>query len=233
MMRAREGLLVLRASLRTHGLGLAHIHVRLNSSQLHNAVRRQVGLETEPNDPANRRSYFNTINELLGRARPLVISFGSMMEERASAKRLMMAVAQIVKFIDAESPIRFSDRGDRDRLHAVWRRCTMRGCSGSKIASRFRRCSRPRRRSSAGERVIEEALKSPHYRAYLERQGRVAVQFGFSDSGRFIGQMAGDFSHRAVAVADRAAAGQARARASSKQYYSTRTANRSGVGGIR
>ncbi len=44
-----------------------------------------------------------------------------------------------------------------------------------------------------GERVIEEALKSPHYRAYLERQGRLAVQFGFSDSGRFIGQMAATF----------------------------------------
>ena len=44
-----------------------------------------------------------------------------------------------------------------------------------------------------GERVIEEALKSPHYRAYLNRQGRMAVQFGFSDSGRFIGQMAATF----------------------------------------
>jgi phosphoenolpyruvate carboxylase len=44
-----------------------------------------------------------------------------------------------------------------------------------------------------GERVIEEALKSPHYRAYLERQGRLAVQFGYSDSGRFIGQMAATF----------------------------------------
>jgi phosphoenolpyruvate carboxylase len=44
-----------------------------------------------------------------------------------------------------------------------------------------------------GERVIEEALKSPHYRAYLERQGRLAAQFGFSDSGRFIGQMPAAF----------------------------------------
>jgi hypothetical protein len=44
-----------------------------------------------------------------------------------------------------------------------------------------------------GERVIEEALKSPHYREYLEGQGRLAVQFGFSDSGRFIGQMPATF----------------------------------------
>jgi len=36
-------------------------------------------------------------------------------------------------------------------------------------------------------------LKSPHYRAYLERQGRLAVQLGFFDSGRYIGQMPATF----------------------------------------
>jgi phosphoenolpyruvate carboxylase len=189
---AREGLLVLRASLKTHGLGLAHIHVRLNSSQLHNAARRQVGLETEPNDPANRRSYFNTINDLLGRVRPLSVSFRSLMEERASAKRLMMVVAQIVKFIDAETPIRFliaeTETGFTllaalyyARLFGVEERVEISPLFETEEA--FER----------GERVIEEALKSPHYRAYLERQGRVAVQFGFSDSGRFIGQMPATF----------------------------------------
>ncbi len=102
----------MRASLRTHGLGLARIHVRLNSSQLHNAIRRQIGLETGPNDPANRRSYFNTVNDLLDRVRPVNINFATLMEEWASAKRLVMTVAQIVKFIDCEMPVRFSDRGD-------------------------------------------------------------------------------------------------------------------------
>jgi phosphoenolpyruvate carboxylase len=187
-----ENLLVLRASMMTHGLGLAHIHVRLNSSQLHNAVRRQVGLETEPNDPANRRSYFNTINELLGRARPIAINFGSMMEEGSSAKRLMMTVAQIVKFVDAQSPIRFliaeTETGFTllaalyyARLFGVEERIEISPLFETEEA--FER----------GERVIEEALKSPHYRAYLERVGRMAVQFGFSDSGRFIGQMAATF----------------------------------------
>ncbi len=44
-----------------------------------------------------------------------------------------------------------------------------------------------------GHHVIEEALKSRHYRDYLKRQGKIAVQFGYSDSGRFIGQMAATF----------------------------------------
>jgi phosphoenolpyruvate carboxylase len=188
----REALLVLRASLKTHGLGLAHIHVRLNSSQLHNAARRQVGLETEPNDPANRRSYFNTINDLLGRVRPLAISFGSLMEEQASAKRLMMTVAQIVKFIDAETPIRFliAETETGFTLLAALYYARLFGVEDRiEISPLFE----TEEAFERGERVIEEALKSPHYRTYLERQGRLAVQFGYSDSGRFIGQMAATF----------------------------------------
>ena len=192
MTNGARRLLVMRASLRTHGLALAHIHVRLNASQLHNAVRRLVGLETEPNDPANRRSYFKTINDLLGRVRPVAISFGSMMTERASAKRLMMTVAQIVKFIDAETPIRFliAETTTGFTLLAALYYARLFGVEDRiEISPLFE----TEEAFERGERVIEEALKSPHYRAYLGRQGRLAVQFGFSDSGRFIGQMAATF----------------------------------------
>ena len=188
----REAIAVMQASLRTHGLALAHIHVRLNASQLHNAARRLVGLETEPNDPANRRSYFTTINDLLGRVRPVAISFESMMTERASAKRLMMTVAQIVKFIDAETPIRFliAETTTGFTLLTALYYARMFGVEDRiEISPLFETEDAFER----GERVIEEALKSPHYRAYLGRQGRLAVQFGFSDSGRFIGQMAATF----------------------------------------
>jgi len=188
----REAITVMRASLRTHGLALAHIHVRLNASQLHNAARRLVGLETEPNDPANRRSYFTTINDLLGRVRPQTISFESLMAERASAKRLMMTVAQIVKYIDAETPIRFliAETKTGFTLLAALYYARLFGVDDRiEISPLFE----TEEAFERGERVIEEALKSPHYRAYLERQGRLAVQFGFSDSGRFIGQMAATF----------------------------------------
>ncbi len=188
----REAIAVMRASLKTHGLALAHIHVRLNASQLHNAARRLVGLETEPNDPANRRSYFTTINDLLGRIRPVAISFESLMAERASAKRLMMTVAQIVKYIDAETPIRFliaETKTGFTLLTALYYARMFGVDDRIEISPLFE----TEEAFERGERVIEEALKSPHYRAYLNRQGRLAVQFGFSDSGRFIGQMAATF----------------------------------------
>jgi phosphoenolpyruvate carboxylase len=188
----REVLLMMRASVKTHGMGLAHVHVRLNASQLHNSARRLVGLETEPNDPANRRSYFNMINDLLGRVRPLSISFESLIEERASAKRLMMTVAQIVKYIDAETPIRFliaETETGFTLLTALYYARLFGVADRVEISPLFE----TEEAFERGERVIEEALKSPHYRAYLEQHGRLAVQFGFSDSGRFIGQMAATF----------------------------------------
>ncbi len=188
----REDLLVMRASLSTHGLGLARIHVRLNSSQLHNAIRRQIGLETEPNDPANRRSYFNTVNDLLDRARPVNINFASLMEEWASAKRLMMTVAQIVKFIDCEAPVRFliAETETGFTLLTALYYARLFGIEDHvEISPLFETAEAFER----GHHVIEEALKSRHYRDYLKRQGKVAVQFGYSDSGRFIGQMAATF----------------------------------------
>ena len=166
--------------------------MRLNASQLHNAARRLVGLDEEPNDPANRRSYFTTINDLLGRVRPVAISFESLMAERASAKRLMMTVAQIVKFIDAETPIRFlipETKTGFTLLTALYY-ARMFGVDDQIETSTLFETEDAFER---GERVLEEALKSPHYRAYLNRQGRLAVQFGYSDSGRFIGQMAATF----------------------------------------
>jgi phosphoenolpyruvate carboxylase len=189
---AREHLLVMRASLRTHGLGLARIHLRLNSSQLHNAIRRQIGLETGPNDPANRRSYFNTVNDLLDRARPVNISFASLMEEWASAKRLMMTVAQIIKLIDCEMPVRFliaETETGFTLLTALYYARLFGIEEHVEISPLFETAEAFER----GHHVIEEALRSRHYRDYLKRQGKVAIQFGYSDSGRFIGQMAATF----------------------------------------
>ena len=188
----RIDLTVLRAALKSHGPGLAHVHVRLNASQLHNAMRRRIGLDTEPNDPANRRSYFNTINELIGAARPASISFASLMAEQASARRLMMTVAQMVKFVDADTPIRFliAETETGFTLLAALYYARLFGVERNVEISPLFETEEAFER---GERVLEEALKSPHYRAYLSELGRFAVQFGYSDSGRFVGQMAATF----------------------------------------
>jgi phosphoenolpyruvate carboxylase len=189
---AKAALIALRADIRTQGVCLAHIHVRLNSAQLHNAVRREVGLETSPADPANRRAYFAAINTLIADCKPASVGFQSLLEEPTSAKRLFITIAQMKKFIDASSPVRFliAETESGFTLLAALYYARLFGVEDIvEISPLFE----TEEALARGEAVIEEALKSPHFRDYLKAQGKLCIEFGFSDSGRFIGQMAATF----------------------------------------
>ena len=189
---ARETLIVLRANLETQGVCLAHIHVRLNSSQLHNAVRREVGLETSPADPANRRSYFQAVAGLIEACKPVDVGFQSLLAETASARRLFMTIAQMARYVDAGSPVRFliAETESGFTLLAALYLARLFGVEDLvEISPLFE----TEEGLSRGELIIEEALRSEPFRAYLKAQGKLALEFGFSDSGRFIGQMAATF----------------------------------------
>jgi phosphoenolpyruvate carboxylase len=188
----RSALIALTAEVRTHGLCLAHIHVRLNAAQLHNAVRREVGLETSPADPANRRAYFAAVNTLIGDCIPVEVGFQSLLEESASARRLFITIAQMKKLIDAAAPVRFliAETESGFTLLAALYYARLFGVEDIvEISPLFE----TEEALARGEAVIEEALRSPHFRDYLKRQGKFCIEFGFSDSGRFIGQMAATF----------------------------------------
>jgi phosphoenolpyruvate carboxylase len=188
----RIELLVLRGVIKSHKATLAHIHVRLNASQLHNAIRYKVGLETNPNDVANRRWYLNTINDLLEGVRPVAINFASLISEQTSARRLMMTVAQILKLIDSGAPIRFliaETESGFTLLTALYFARLFGIDRFIEISPLFE----TEEAFERGQRVIEEALRSRHFRDYLTALGRLAIQFGYSDSGRFVGQMAASF----------------------------------------
>ena len=64
-------------------------------------------MEAPPDDPAHRRSYLAGIGRLLDGVEPASINFGSLFAERSSAKRLMMLCAQMLKYVDGTTPIRF------------------------------------------------------------------------------------------------------------------------------
>jgi len=190
--RTRAELVLLRADLETYGVCLADIHVRLNAAQLHNAVRREVGLETSPADPANRRAYFAAINRLIENCQPVEVGFQSLLEEPTSAKRLFITLAQMKKFIDARSPVRFliAETESGFTLLAALYFARLFGVEDIvEISPLFE----TEEALARGEAVIEEALRSSHFRDYLKRQGRLCIEFGFSDSGRFVGQMAATF----------------------------------------
>ncbi|WP_245906589.1 phosphoenolpyruvate carboxylase [Teichococcus aestuarii] len=189
--QTRLALCVARAGLVAHGLSLAHTHVRLNAAQLHNAARlRFPHLGSGPEDPARRRALFAAINTALEEVSAEPVDMGGLMAEQASAARLMMTVAQIAKHIDASQPVRFlvAETESGYTLLAALLLARLAGVEDHvEISPLFETAEALERR---GERVVEEALRSPHWRAHLRRVGRLCLQFGYSDSGRYVGQVA-------------------------------------------
>jgi phosphoenolpyruvate carboxylase len=189
--QAAERLLAMRAGLALQGLSLARIHIRLNAAELHAAVRREVDLETDPDDPARRRSYFAAVDSLIGRAKTEKVSYASLLREPSAARRAMMAAAQMRKHVDQE-PVRFliaEAESGFTLLTALYYARQFGVDDLVEISPLFE----TEEALSGGEELIRQALKSPRYRTYVKAQGKLAVEFGFSDSGRFIGQMAATF----------------------------------------
>jgi phosphoenolpyruvate carboxylase len=174
------------------GLALAHTHVRLNAAQVHNALRQRLGLAAAPDDPAQRRGLLAQINAALATVAPQPVDFGAVLAEQASAAQLMMTVAQISKHIDASQPVRFlvaETETGYTLLAALWLARRFGVEHLVEISPLFETA----RALERGDRVLEEALRSPHWRDYLRRQGRLCLQFGYSDSGRYVGQLAASY----------------------------------------
>ena len=188
----REPLMLIRAGVVAHGVSIALPHFRLNASQLHNALRAVISSDEDPGQPAQRRAFLAAANGALDSVTPVAIDFGALAAERSSAARMMMTIAQIVKHLDGSRPVRFliaETETGYTLLCALW------------LASRFGIADKveisPLFETSdaleQGPRIIDEALRSPHFRANLKRLGRLCIQFGYSDSGRYIGQVAATF----------------------------------------
>ncbi len=181
-------LCIARAGAVAHGLSLTHAHVRLNAAQLHNAARLRLGLDDPPADRSRRRTLLAAMDVALSGTTAQPIDFGALITEQSSAIRLMMLVAQVTKHIDRHSAVRFlvaETESGYSLLAALWlaRLC---GCERSvEISPLFETPEA----LEGGVRVIEEALRSPHYRDYIAGIGRVCLQFGYSDSGRYLGQL--------------------------------------------
>ncbi len=189
----RRGLCILRAEIRTHGLGLAHTHTRLNSRQIHNAIRKTIGMDHSPDDPSHRLSYLNAISALIDQVVPARINFGSLLLEKATAKRTFMIIAQLLKYVDATQPIRFliaeSETGFT-LLTALYFAKLFGVADKVEISPLFETLTA----LEQGSRAIAEALGVPSFRAYVQSHGRLCIQTGYSDAGRSLGQIAAGYA---------------------------------------
>jgi phosphoenolpyruvate carboxylase len=188
---AAKALAVLRAEMVTYGLSSAHIHIRINATQLHNAIRRQLNLDGEPDDPGAKRRFLAKLGELLdgvAGAAPQTVNFAALMAERATAPRQFLLIAQIIKHVDADAPIRFliaECETPFTVLVAIYLARRFGVAHRVDISPLFETAPALER----GPQLIDRLLQDQHYRAVVAERGRISIQTGFSDAGRFVGQI--------------------------------------------
>ncbi len=184
-----RALWVLRAEVANHGLAAARTHLRLNARQLHNAVRNTIGMEHAPDDPTWRLSYLEALERLIAEADPVSVNFGSLVHEQATARRAFMICAQLLKHLDGGEPIRFLI-AECETAFTLLAALYLAKLFGVEDRVDISPLFETRKALERGAGIIAEALARPAYRDYLRRRGRICIQTGYSDAGRYMGQTA-------------------------------------------
>ncbi len=180
---------IIKAALGNFGLGLSHIHFRLNAVHLHNAIRPMVAMTKEPDESSSRRRYMKAVSKVLDGIDEQTIGFESIMHEKTTAKRLFMMIAQIQKYIDPITPIRFLI-AEADTPFTVLAALSYAKLFGVDDSIDISPLFETDIALTRGAEVIEELLENPHYFAYVKKRKRLTIQAGYSDAGRYLGQVA-------------------------------------------
>ncbi len=187
--KSAADLIIFRALFANFRTGFSHVHFRLNAVQLHNAIRPMVAMEKDPDDATSRRRYMSAASKLLDRIDAQTVGFETILHEQTTAKRLFMIVAQILKYIDPDTPVRFLIAESDTPFTVLAALCYARlfGVEDMVDISPLFETDQALVR---GAEVIEELLENPHYFAYVKKRGRLCIQAGYSDAGRYLGQVA-------------------------------------------
>jgi phosphoenolpyruvate carboxylase len=179
-------LLTLAAAMRADGLGMGWIHFRVNAKQLHNAIRRRLA-DDEAIDLASKGA-IATLRRMVDEAQPLRTNFAALATESSTAIRQFLAMAQILKHIDADAPIRMLV-AECEQPATVLAALYFAKLFGVEDKVDVSPLFETETALEHGGRFLDALLAEPAYRAYARQRGRVAVQTGFSDAGRFVGQI--------------------------------------------
>ncbi|MEM9570310.1 MAG: phosphoenolpyruvate carboxylase [Pseudomonadota bacterium] len=202
-----QRILVLAAKVDALKLGTARIHLRLNAEQIRTVISRDLGLETENRDFG--RSALKKLSVLAAVKDPHPVNFADLFLEQSTARRQFMMCAQLLKHIDADSTIRFLIAESENPATVMGALYLARQYGVDHQLDISPLFETPEALETGG-RFIEQLLAEPEYMAYLNGRGYLSVQLGFSDAGRFIGQVSADMAierihnliSRAVAQAD-------------------------------
>ncbi|MEM7665889.1 MAG: phosphoenolpyruvate carboxylase [Pseudomonadota bacterium] len=176
----------LAAAMRADGLGMGHIHFRVNAKQLHNAIRSQLH-ETPTLDLASKGA-MATLRRMLAEVKPLRTNFASLAIESSTAIRQFLAMAQILEHIDADTPIRMliAECEQPSTILASLYFAKLFGIEDKVDVSPLFETESA---LEHGGRFLEALCAEQQYQDYVRTRGRACIQTGFSDAGRFVGQI--------------------------------------------
>ena len=176
----------LAAAMRADGLGMGHIHFRVNAKQLHNAIRSQLP-DGEAIDLASKGA-MATLRTMLDNVRPLRTNFASLAIESSTATRQFLAMAQILGHIDADTPIRMliAECEQPSTILAALYFAKLFGIEDKVDVSPLFETESA---LEHGGRFLDALCAEQQYRDYVRLRGRACIQTGFSDAGRFVGQI--------------------------------------------
>ncbi|MGB3753844.1 MAG: phosphoenolpyruvate carboxylase [Parerythrobacter sp.] len=176
----------LACAMYADGLGMARVHFRVNASQLHNAIRRQIdgGITL---DLASRGA-IATLRTMLESVTPLRSNFAALAIESSTAIQQFLAMAQIIAHIDADAPIRMlvAECEQPSTILAALYFAKLFGIENKVDVSPLFETESA---LEYGGRFVDQLLANETYREYAIARGRVCIQTGFSDAGRFVGQI--------------------------------------------
>lgn len=184
-------LMILRSQVDTLKLGTARIHLRVNAAQVRTVIQRDLDLDTE-----NRELGRMALQKLSGKASEdpsRSVNFAELFLEKSTAQRQFMMCALWLKYIDAESPIRFLI-AEAENPATVMGALFLARQYGIEDALDISPLFETPEALESGGRFISRLLEEPAFQEYLEKRGYLSIQLGFSDAGRFIGQVSADMA---------------------------------------
>ncbi|MEO9969897.1 MAG: phosphoenolpyruvate carboxylase [Hyphomonadaceae bacterium] len=182
---------LLRSEIRNYGLGCSRIHLRINAAQIHSALRADFGIRDGRD--FDDRTTLALAAEKAKTASVRRTNVASIFLEQMTARRQMMLCAAFFKHVDADTPIRFliaECEAPATMMGALFLARLYGVDHGLDLSPLFETPEAMER----GGRFIERLLMEDEFVDYIKRRGRISIQIGFSDSGRFMGQAASNMA---------------------------------------
>jgi len=176
----------LAAAMRADGLGVGWIHFRINSSQLNNAIRRVI--DPDGGLDLSSRGALGRLRDAIASAKPHRSNFAALAIESSTAIRQFLCMAQILHHVDADSPIRMLV-AECDQPSTVLAALYFTRLFGVEEKVDISPLFETESALEHGGRLLDALLAEENYQNYVRKRGRLAIQTGFSDAGRFAGQI--------------------------------------------